>query len=231
MELSYKTIRDVLDGTLGDYEYAHEYGEPGYTLEGPTPMVVLGSYWCRCGKHPRQGQIKGGWTGVDSIYHADDLHEYAEHHPRVWATMETQGVEFEWHDEWMIDHDNDKAYRTEPDSYSWQPSYLYTEGGDILTPDDDIEDWIVELQNDPSRCMTRRAWHWCDLEEAGFEQFNGPFESGWFEGQNDDPKMVTDAIRRQYDDDVDILFYLNDTGQFDVRFTAWIRPTQTDTEE
>ena len=208
MELSYDTVSSILERWTDEgivHDRAADYGEPGYSHGGgETPIVVLGNYWCRCGA-------------------PDELHDHATHHPRLWDQLEGQGVSFEWHDEWVVDHDADKAYRTSPDSYMWQPSTVCDDNGELLTPDDDIEAWVDWANGEPSRCLPSVVWDAGDLMGAGFAQHNGKYEAGWHPGQDDDPRKVLATIRREHGDDVDVVFLLDSTGQFDATFSAWVR--------
>lgn len=222
MNLSHKTVAQILErwsdeGIVTDY--CAEYGEPGYEhslclTDEDTPMVVLGSFWCRCGE-----------LGNDNT-----LHGHSDHHPQLWAQLESQGVQFEWYDEWTVDHENDKAYRTQPDSYLWQPSIAWTEGGEILTPDDDIDTWVAWAVNTASRCIPSNVWSAGDLEAVGFEKHNGQYESGFHPGQNDDPSEILSAMQDRYGLDTDIVFLLDSTGQFDMAFSAYYRQLTTEDE-
>lgn len=215
MELSYETIQTLFERYYDQhvYETAGEYGEPGYSTrhDATTPLVVLGDYWCRCDKF-----------GVDGNGR-NELHSIDQHHPRLFAQLASQGVELEWHDEWMVDRHSDKAYRTQGDSYHWQPSVIYTDDGDPLTPDSDDEDVIEYVVNDPSRCVTEPFGGGAMLVRNGFERVNGGFENGWHPGQDDDPRAITDVIRRLYGDDVEIAFAIDENSQFYTRFSAYVR--------
>lgn len=222
MQLSYDTIRAVLDKLLDEnYEYAHEYGEPGYSFSyaAETPIFVMADWWCRCGKHPRTGRNKpyAQSRGEEDLIQPMDLHDHASHYPRIFQQMEEQGVEMHFYDEWTVV--DDKAYRTAADSYTWQSSILFTEWGDVLTPDDGIEPWIDYVKNDPDRCLT--TWSADDLPPE-WEKWNGRFESGWHPGQTDDPKKITDDIQAEHPG-ADILFLLDENSQFYVGFSAWFR--------
>ena len=215
MQLSYERVQAVLEALSGDdWQWCSEYGEPGYSTPSgaTTPMVVLGDYWCHCPNF------------VGERHPDRPLHGKEVHHPRLWAQLESQGVQFEWYDEWTIDYESDKAYRTSGDSYSWMPSAIYDDVGDLLTPDTDIETWIEYVKNEPTRCLLSRVHDASDLILAGFEQFNGKYESGWYPGQDDDPVKITDRIRREYPDH-DIVFLIDANGQFDTEFSSWIRST------
>lgn len=217
MEITYKTISKMWQDDRfqsAGFDYCAEYGEPGYQRVG-TAGVLLADWWCKCGTVLREDGTP-------------ELHGFELHYPRLFAALEEQGYELEWSDEWVVDHESGKCYRTQGDSYSWQSSILWTDG-DFLTPDAGIDAWIEELVNDPHRCMTSTVWTRGDLEGAGFVQWERDdphtYESGWHPGQDDDPEAITQQIRAELGDDVEILFYLDDSGQFDVRFSAWTRGT------
>jgi hypothetical protein len=236
MELSLDTIQRFTQPLMDEGgDWANDYGEPGYHFPygATTPIIVLGDFWCRCGKNPDAGKPRHfGYGRRDEpvrLVEGKDLHSYENHHPRVWAQMESQGVQFEWSDEWMVDYENGaKAYRTQADSYSWQPSVQFTDDGEYLTPDSDIEDWIEWAVNDPRKCLMDQ-YHWA-IEEAGYTERECGFASGWFEGMNDDPVKITEAIRREHDD-IDILFVLSETSQFYVRFCVFTRSTEEENDD
>ncbi len=207
------------------FEYCHEYGEPGYDL-GDKRIVVLGDYWCRCKNNPFAGRPKGYGYDRDELVKPEDLHSYDAHFPMLWKRWE-QIAEFEWCDEWMIDYENDKCYRTTGDSYSWQPSVIYTEYGDPLTPDDDIDTWVEWAAEHPTeRIIPRHIYDKSDLEAIGFSEWNGVYENGWHPGQTDDPKAIVKEIRDQLGDDTEIVFSFTEASQFYIRFEAMIRQPQ-----
>jgi hypothetical protein len=179
------------------WDYCHEYGEPGYNHDGDQKVVLFLSDW-----------------------------KAFENHPRLEAAAE-EVASLEWYDEWVIDHENDKCYRSSPDSYSWTASYIWAEDG-ILTPDDDIETITEYLQNSPGQAMVSTLKSVADLTEAGWTKVpddDSYYENGWHPGQTDDPKEITAEVRRQFPDSThDVLFYINGVGQFDTRFTCYTRP-------
>jgi hypothetical protein len=136
------------------WDYCHKYGEPGYRLEGDQQVIVFGDYWCRCKQNPHIGQ-PGRYGRRDELVKPDDLHSYDAHFPLLWARWE-EIASFEWDDEWQIDYECDKAYRTSGDSYSWQPSIIWNDDtGDYMTPDDDIETWIEWATAEPTQRSPR----------------------------------------------------------------------------
>lgn len=177
---------------------ALSYGEPGYPS---TPLDA------------RSGILFADWNDCPK-----------------WLTegLERRGFALEWSDEWVISHENNsKAYRTSPTSYGWRPYFVMSEDGGDIVGGDEIEsgnqaEWYVEkyLFNDPTHCNVFRG---LDLAKHGFKQFNGVFESGWHLGQDDDPKKVFARIQEEMPGH-DVVFSLESTGQFDMHWTAWVRP-------
>lgn len=213
----YLTLLAEIDNGYNCYwEYGNEYGEPGYSRYDDK-VIVLGYYWTRDNK--------------------GELQDIFKKYPRLGRALKDAGVRFEWCDEWYLDYETMKVWRTEPDSYSWQPSIIWDDNScEYLTPDHDLETWIEWAMNDPARCLTMR----CTgdnpipkLEEMGFTEYDdgsyrdGTYESGWY-GTEDDPKKVTEGIRSRYPN-CDIVFVLTNTEQFRVQFSAMVREV-TDNE-
>ena len=198
------------------WDVAYEYGEPGYGgIARPERLVVLGNYWCRCGTPA-------------------ELHTYDSHHPLAWQALEDSGIAFEWSDEWMVDYDSGKAYRTKADSYSWQPSVVRDwEYDDWLTPDTPIAEWIEWAANDPERCLLSNLHGPGDLYDQGFREWKGAdhygrgYESGWHPGQTDDPKQVLAEVKMYFEPHhVDVVFCITENSQFYTRWAAFYRLTE-----
>lgn len=223
MKVDTEILRMLMDAYIV-HDYCDEYGEPGYSADGP---IILGDLWCRS---KTCSYVK---NNPDEVY-ADGtpkLHSVEYHYPRLFAQMEEQGIVFEWHDEWVVSHESSpsKCYRTTGDSYQWQSSILWTDG-DFLTPDDDIEYWIEEVVNDPRRCLPRHVWSNEQIEELGFVEHECGFQNGWFEGMNDDPVKISEELRSREGKDIDILFKLSYVSQFDLGFCVFIRKPQQEEE-
>lgn len=138
--------------------------------------------------------------------------------------LESAGFELEWSDEWSIDYDNDKAYRTSGNSYDWVCAVTYTDNGDMLTPDDSISDWIDELQMTDSGHRPRALPDWitaADVEAEGYSAINGDYESGFHPGQTDDPKAIAkSAFDRGA---VSVVFRIKEASQFYIVFQGYAK--------
>lgn len=203
-------IREKLEDKGVDI--ANEYGEPSYSCEG---SVIIGDFWCRC----------------DKIESAHGLHGIEAHYPRLFAALEEQGHELEWNDEWVVDYETSKAWRIQPDSYSWTPSVVHDEYGELITPDSDISEWIGWAKNETSRALTRSMVSREALEAEGYELMSEGHESGWYPGQNADPEKIAKELEDLIPF-VDIIFYIGSVGQFDMAFDVYVsRPESEDDDD
>lgn len=97
------------------------YAEPGYT--DPDCGIIATGNWNNI-TNWRDGQL---WT-VSNVP------------GRILKLFEKLGIECEWSDEWCYCTNCEKLVRTEPDSYSWKPSYTMGEGELWCKECDDTED-------------------------------------------------------------------------------------------
>lgn len=112
--------------------------------------------------------------------------------------LEKCGYSLEWSDEWYIDYDYSKAYRTSPDSYHWEPQIMLpAEACEYITPDDSPSVWIEACQitsnGQPVQCLPSWVSN-ADIEDAGFKLQQSDFESGHFPGQTDDPEKIAKSL-------------------------------------
>ena len=134
--------------------------------------------------------------------------------------MERAGYAIEWEDEW-ITSDADKAYRTSPDSYDWQPYYWpcagYIVGGDEIENEESTRDSYLDyLTNNPNAANL----FYIDFESLGWRQHEGEFETGFHPGQTDDPRKVFAALEDKYD----VIFDLHGgASQFYSLWRVWIK--------
>lgn len=233
MRIGSKVIGMLMDIDVV-HDYCDDYGEPGYTKEKEDGFIIFGDIWCdgnRRGKRERC-KIEDRWSKEGG----SKLHSIDAHYPRLFAAMEEQGIEFQWYDEWIIDHEGGmggKAYRTQADSYMWQSSILWTDG-DFLTPDHDIEEWVEYVVNNPRVCLPSHVWSDEQLNELGFEEYQCGYENGWFPGQTDNPEEISKIIGAEYAEQgkgVDILFKLSYVSQFDLGFCVFVREVKEEEED
>ena len=168
-----------------------------------------------CGKYgepgytdPEQGIIFANWNNVSNL-----VSDY----------LEEAGYELEWSDEWIVDHNHNKAYRSQPDSYHWEPSYLISDGGELITPDEAPIEWIEECKVSdkahPIRCLPSFI-DADDIEQAGYRLFNEEaYESGFFPGQDDNPTSIAAALLDRHES---IIFRKTENSQFYCKFSVFV---------
>jgi hypothetical protein len=143
---------------------------------------------------------------------------------RIGDILEKAGWGCEWSDEWSVCGQG-KAWRMSPDSYFWQPNAVVTNDGELITRDDDPSVWIEEMQMTDKGHPYRTLPEWitdADLAEAGFvREPDEELESGWFPGQNDDPKTHAKAA---FDKGAEaVVFRKTEQSQFYSKWECWVR--------
>jgi hypothetical protein len=165
-------------------------------------------------QNPEQGIVFANWNKVPK---------------NIGNYLEAAGFELEWSDEWVIDYDYNKAYRCSPNSYDWEPSFRYTERGDMLTPDDsDINDWISEHENEPHKVLPSFITG-VQLIALGYEKYGDAFESGLHQGMNDDPQKIYKQVQDEFKP-ASVVFRMADTSQFYITFECWYRLEEEEEE-
>jgi len=158
---------------------------------------------------PERGIIFANWNDISKL---------------VGDYLEEAGFDLHFSDEWLIDYNHDKAYRTVADSYSWQSSILFTECGDPLTPDDLADEWIDELAITDQAQSIRGALPSFISEESltqeGFQKLDEDHENGWY-GRVDDPQEIAIKLWNEVEDLDRVVFRLSGVGQFAVQFETW----------
>ena len=194
-----QVCRIAMEGSL-DIQWAERYGEPGYT--DPESGVILFADWntIRC----------------DPIT-PENRHREQNVVARIGKLAEKLGAEIEWSDEWYT-CECGSAIRTEPDSYSWKPSYIMGDG-EITCKTcllDDPADYVDSfLLDNAEKADTFDV----DLSALGFRHIEKG-ENGFHPGQNDTPE---DMVKAGVPDDHQFAFQIDGTGQFDVSFSLWVR--------
>lgn len=162
--------------------------------------------------NPEKSILFANWNDI-----SDTVQEY----------LELAGYELEWGDEWVIDYDNSKAYRISGNSCDWQCQVHYTECGELLTPDDDLSEWVDEF------CLTDYAQPIKALSNdiaekdggliaLGYTLLNDPEkETGYHAGQNDDPAKEAKHYFETIDDLESIVFVISEASQFYIKWNIY----------
>lgn len=145
-----------------------------------------------------------------------------------WVESYFDDLEIDWSDEWMSCSECGKAIRSQPDSYGWLPSYLWTSDCSICCVEcfEDCQDDIIqEYTNQTNKAITPEFYP--ILEKQGFicyspDEYCKCFETGFHPGQNDDPKKVAKEIKTELPN-YDYIFKLDSAGQFDIQWSVFLR--------
>ena len=188
-------------------EWANTYGEPGYS-------------------DPEKGILFLDWNPISQ---------------RIQDYLEEQGYELEWSDEWIIDYEGSEgstAYRTSPDSYSWVSQIRLTDDGEILTPEHDVEEWLDYAKstdhNQPHKALPDFITE-DQLAEAGYKLYEPegyPYETGFHQGQTDDPEQVYKNIEEDSNtgDVESVVFQISEQSQFYTKWKAYYKNTEDEEE-
>src|ERR1700728_2025419 len=95
-------------------------GLSSYPNKWNTDIDQCAQYGERGYNQPAKGIIFANWNDVPKC---------------VYEGLERRGYSLEWYNEWIINHETSKAYRTSPNSYSWQPYYWLTDNGEVIGGD------------------------------------------------------------------------------------------------
>lgn len=196
------SISKILNGLTArgiDFETATEYGEPGYSTD--KPLIVFAN-WNHLNKGDKEGFTRR--STMDAI----------EKH-----------VEIEWSDEWTTGADNGKAYRTQPDCHGWTPYYIIQDDCEIvgidelLADDSKLSDYLVSIENNDRQTVMDHISP-DKLEELGYKEVEGDFQSGFHPGQTDKPadilaRLLTENPEGRY------IFRIDGKGQFDITFSVY----------
>lgn len=160
----------------------------------------------------KKGILFGDWNDFDK-------------YPNFMERLESE-YEIEWHDEWTIDYNSSKAYRTSPDSYGWEQQFRITDCGELITPDDDVSEWIAECVVNCNTYTSKISAlpSFIDEDEIigeGFKLIGEDFENGWY-GKEDRPEeIVEDLIEDKGFNEV--LFQIDFVSQFNLGFKVYAK--------
>jgi hypothetical protein len=152
---------------------------------------------------------------------------------RLFNALERIGVEAEWYDSVEKCYDCGKLMESQPTHYGWQPSYLmdaecqYVCFDCLDTSNDEILEEFNYIDNAEKAIPDVLGKH---LETWGWAPYNGVFENGWHPGQTDNPRLIFDKIKEK-EPNLSVVFRLDETSQFYIRFTAWTKDRSEDEDE
>lgn len=197
---------------------ATEYGEPGYSIYENDPLIITANW--NPPRWPREGD--------------EPLTFQEQLMPNLEETCRALTIEIEWSDEWDVCFECGKLYRTEPDSYSWQPSMVFVECdwvcNECIRNNHEFFSFVIGgAINNPNFAFTYLDA--TDMVNAGFTQWEPDNEqtyySGWFEHMTDDPKKILNFILEALPE-AEVVFLLDEASQFYSKFSAWFRNPESD---
>lgn len=142
---------------------------------------------------------------------------------RLAQALENIGVECEWLDEWQECQSCYKLVRTEPNSYSWTPAYVWHEDEFLCAScaREEGEDILSSFVNNANNAVT----DWATEEflfSFGYEDWteDDHYANGWFDGMDDDPKKILAAILKR-EPSASVIFRISEQSQFYLRFKVY----------
>ena len=130
-----------------------------------------------------------------------------------------------YYDEYDYCSDCYRYYPTQPSYYGDSPEGTWVSDCDKLCDDcltNNLDSYIEHVKNDPQKAIKEQFVHL--LKSEGFQLFSdNEYASGLHPGQTDNPQDII-AQNKDKLKDLDWLFAITGTGQFDVHFSLYTRP-------
>jgi len=134
--------------------------------------------------------------------------------------LEALGYDIEWQDEWHIDYDNGKAWRTVGNSYHWVCAVAFDgENSRILTPDDDVSDWVDYAENQTDVALP----DWVTEEsmtELGFVKTDDDYAHGLY-NRADKPSDIASQLKANGVES--FVFQIDGSNQFETQFSVFVK--------
>ena len=201
--------------SLSDAEKSEIIGSCVESCEdgGQTDIMTVSSGVAEPGHDDQPMALGSWWVHVGPKNHLRES--------KIVQLLEACGVEVVFDDEWATCHECNKAVRTSGDSYHWTRSYWLGECGPLLCVEcvtEDPEEYLEDLKGNSRKAHTLQE---IDLTDHGYMKVWGEFESGWYGGQMDSPDAVAAAFEARGWED--FIFVIDDVGQFDLKFSVFLR--------
>lgn len=138
---------------------------------------------------------------------------------RIYEYLDQAGFSLEWSDEWIIDREHGKVYRSEPDSHEWSSSYRISDGGELITPDSDVQDWIdYAVMTDYNQPIQTLPAFVCLPVVDGWVKLNAePYQVGFH--RDDNPVKIAKGLFDQGEEQ--IIFQLASISPFTTEFNVY----------
>jgi hypothetical protein len=199
-------VFDLDDDHIGE---AVDYAEPGYSSvvdpSGSPNFPVFLANW----------NSKSRWDS--------DLNKSVttcELMPKLARLIEENNGAIQWSDEWDVCSDCRKAYRNSPDSHGWKQYGAVIDGDAICGEciNEDPSEYFEWLRGESDRAVTI---HGVDPAEHGYVKVNSQsFEHGLYGGQDASPISIAECLQNAEIED--FIFFVDSTGQFDLRFSVYV---------
>lgn len=143
-----------------------------------------------------------------------------DNYPRIMEWFE-ENYEIEWSDEWVIDYNDNKCYRTIHDSYGWQPSMYMDNNGEIFS-----YEWVNEMNEEEFKEFLiennflnnhKTAINLVRFEPKG--ELICEDNLRMFESQPD-PKKMLELAKEKYPEN-DFYFVIDSVNQFGLEFALY----------
>jgi hypothetical protein len=137
---------------------------------------------------------------------------------RVTSILERMGYEAEWEDEWIACDDCFRIFRSKPDCYGWQPSYMLLDSTFLCLDcaQDSIPEYLQTLENNTDNALNNSGIAPADY---GYTLLEGDFRNGWY-SSHDSPEKIFERLSPEHPN---LLFRISSVGQFEVTFEIWER--------
>lgn len=151
---------------------------------------------------------------------------------RLESLCEDRGIALRFEDEIVTD-ESGRVHETQPGFHGQTPTWAYV--GDSLWTRDEAEDDShidsyaeARIWRDRSHSEAGADRWGIDFGKVGFRRFDSDtqperFETGFRVGQTDDPATVFERVQRVHGDQTEVIFAVDDVGQFDCHWFAWYR--------
>lgn len=154
--------------------------------------------------------VLGNWNDIEDIY----------------KQLEDLGCELEWSDEWAECSMCLKVFRTQPNNYGWEPSFAIVEGEMFCSKciKKSAQEYLKTLEGQSKKALFSTLN--IDPSNYGYHKMDGNFERGYHEGQNSDPKMITESLKNR--GVYRFIFEVESVSQFDMRFSVFVHSSEVD---